>query len=70
MLVAARLADDIYIEEIGRTGLLRRHLAGLRRDPAGEDRRRDGRRAHLRLRHGLRTLASTDGMTADFYPST
>ena len=26
---------------------LRRHLAGLRRDPAGEDRRRDGRRPHL-----------------------
>ena len=28
---------------------LRRHLAGVRRDPAGEDRRRDGRRPHLRL---------------------
>ena len=31
---------------------LRRHLAGLRGDPAGQDRRRDGRRPHLRLRGG------------------
>ena len=29
---------------------LRRDLAGVRRDPAGEDGRRDGRRAHLRFR--------------------
>ena len=32
---------------------LRRDLAGLRGDPAGEDRRRDGRRPHLRFRGGL-----------------
>ena len=31
---------------------LRRHLAGLCRAAAGEDRRRDGRRPHLRLRGG------------------
>src|SRR5260370_14978312 len=32
---------------------LRRHLASLCGDPAGEDRGRDGRRPHLRLRGGL-----------------
>ncbi len=31
---------------------LRRHLAGLRRAPAGEERRGDGRRSHLRERPG------------------
>ena len=45
-----RLADEIFIEEIRRAGLYDDDLAGVRRDPAGQDRRRDGRRAHLRLR--------------------
>jgi GMP synthase (glutamine-hydrolysing) len=47
---------------------VRCHLAGLRRAAAGEDRGRDGRRSHLRVRRGLRAVTSTDGMTADFYP--
>jgi hypothetical protein len=34
---------------------------------AGQDRRRDGRRPHLRICRGLRAVTSTDGMTADFY---
>ena len=41
---------------------LRRDLAGLRRAAAGEDRRRDGRRAHLRLR--LRACAPSHRSTA------
>ncbi len=45
-----RLADAIYHRGDPPRRPLRRHLAGLRRDPAGEDRRRDGRRPHLRLR--------------------
>ena len=48
---------------------LRRHLAGLRGAAAGEDRRRDGRRPHLRFRRAAcAPCTSTDGMTADFYP--
>ena len=39
-----RLADDDLHRGDPPRRALRRHLAGFRRDPAGEDRRRDGRR--------------------------
>ncbi len=45
-----RKADAVYIDQIRKPRALRRDLAGLRRDPAGPHRRRDGRRAHLRFR--------------------
>ena len=45
-----RKADAIYLDEIRTRRPLRRDLAGLRRAAAGADRRRDGRRPHLRLR--------------------
>ena len=42
-----RLADDDLYRRNPQGRALRHHLAGLRRDPAGEDRRRDGRPPHL-----------------------
>jgi GMP synthase (glutamine-hydrolysing) len=40
--------------------------AGLHRVPAGQERRRDGRRPHLRLRVALRAVQTSDFMTADW----
>ena len=45
-----RQADAIYLDEIRKAGLYDDDLAGLRGAAAGADRRRDGRRPHLRLR--------------------
>ena len=45
-----RLADDDLHRRDPQGRALRRDLAGVRGDPAGEDRRRDGRRPHLRFR--------------------
>ena len=54
-----RRADAIFIEELRnftrrgqRQELVRPDQPGLRRVPAGQERRRDGRRPHLRLRGG------------------
>ena len=47
-----RLADEIYHRGDPPSGALRRHLAGVRGAVAGEDRRRDGRLPHLRIRRG------------------
>jgi hypothetical protein len=47
---------------------LRQDLAGVRGAAAGEDRGRDGGRRTYEHVVGLRTVTSTDGMTADFYP--
>ena len=60
-------ADAILIEEIRRAGLYDADLAGVRGVPADPERRRDGRRAHLRARDraALRDLAC-DAMTADW----
>ena len=49
-LATLRRADAILIEELRRARALRRDLAGLRGAAAGPERRRDGRRAHLRER--------------------
>ena len=46
---SSRHADAIVIEEIKRAGLVPRDLAELRRAPGGEDRRRHGRRPHVRV---------------------
>ena len=45
-----RRADAIFIEELRAERLVRQDQPGLRRLPAGEVRRRDGRRPHLRVR--------------------
>ena len=60
-LAVLRDADAIVTEEIRAAGLYEQHLAELLRAPAGAERRRDGRRAHLRgdLRDPRRALAST-----------
>ena len=64
-----RLADDIYIEEIRRAGLYDDIWQAFAVLLPVQDRRRHGRRPHLRLRRRrLRAVTSTDGMTADFYP--
>ena len=44
-------ADAIVADEVRKAGLVRAPLAKLRRAAAGAERRRDGRRAHLRV-HG------------------
>jgi GMP synthase (glutamine-hydrolysing) len=68
-----RRADAIFIEELRnhprprqRQELVRPHQPGLRRVPAGQERGRDGRRPHLRLRGGLRAVQTSDFMTADW----
>jgi GMP synthase (glutamine-hydrolysing) len=66
-LAVLRRADAIYLEEIRAAGLVRRHLAGVRGAAARAQRRRDGRRAHVRHVLALRAVTSTDGMTADWY---
>jgi GMP synthase (glutamine-hydrolysing) len=55
-----RRADAIFIEELRnfkrrpqRQELVRPHQPGLHRVPAGQERGRDGRRPHLRLRGGV-----------------
>ena len=45
-----RKADAVYHRRDPQGRSLRQDLAGVRRAAAGEDRRRDGRRAHLRIR--------------------
>ncbi len=47
-----RRADAIFIEELQGDRLVRPHQPGVRRVPAGEERRRDGRRPHLRVGRG------------------
>jgi GMP synthase (glutamine-hydrolysing) len=61
-LEALRKADTIYLEEIRKAGPLRRDLAGLCGAAAGQDRRRHGRRPHLRpcLRAPRRDLRRRD----------
>jgi GMP synthase (glutamine-hydrolysing) len=46
--------------------LVRAALAELSRAAAGAERRRDGRRAHLRIHVAIRAVESLDGMTADW----
>ncbi len=63
-----RKADAIYPRGDPQGRPLRHDLAGLRGDPAGEDRRGDGRRGTYDHVCALRAVTSVDGMTADFYP--
>ena len=60
-LEVLRAADAIVTDEIRAAGPLRHHLAGLRGAPAGQERRRHGRRADLRgdLRRPRRRARST-----------
>ena len=52
-----RRADAIVAEEVQARGLVHAALAELRGAAAGAERRRDGRRAHLRV-HGRRSARS------------
>jgi GMP synthase (glutamine-hydrolysing) len=68
-----RRADAIFIEELRnfhrrphRQELVRPDQPGLHRVPAGQERGRDGRWPHLRLRGGLRAVQTSDFMTADW----
>ena len=59
-------ADAIVADEVRKAGLVRAHLAKLRGAAAGAERRRDGRRPHLRVHGRGPRGGSLDGMTADW----
>ena len=61
-------ADEIVVEEIKAAGLYREDVAELRGAAAGEERRRDGRPAHLCVYLRDPRGEIEDGMTADWVP--
>jgi len=63
-----RKADAVFLEEIRNAGLYDAIWQAFAVLFAGENRRRDGRCALLRIRLRAARRHLDDGMTADYYP--